>query len=224
MISALAAAIASTEPRSSTCTGPTLVITATSGAAIAQSSAIWPTPRMAISSTRTSVPGGAASTASGRPISVLKFSGLAWTSAGRIARQTSFTDVLPVDPVIPTTRAPSSSRQARASDWSAARGSLAPRIQLSPSAAPTRRCAASSRPHCAPTRIPQAPASRAAAPNSPPSARSPGRPTNRSPSRTSLESITTRCGPSAPPLARTSAPAAEARRSPSKAINLRSPS
>ena len=42
--SALAAAIAATEPSSSTWTGPTLVITATSGSAIAASSAIWPAP------------------------------------------------------------------------------------------------------------------------------------------------------------------------------------
>ena len=78
------------------------MITATSGAAIAQSSAIWPGPRIPISRTSTSVPSGAARTASGRPISVLKFSGLAWTWAGRIARQTSLTEVFPVEPVIPT--------------------------------------------------------------------------------------------------------------------------
>ena len=35
-----------------------LVIAATSGSAISQSSAIWPTPRIAISSTITSVSGG----------------------------------------------------------------------------------------------------------------------------------------------------------------------
>ncbi len=71
MISVLVAAIASIEPSSSTCTGPTLVITATSGSAIAQSSAICPGPRIPISSTRTSVPSGAPSMASGMPISVL---------------------------------------------------------------------------------------------------------------------------------------------------------
>ena len=77
MISAFAAAIASTVPSSSTWTGPTLVITATSGSAIAHSSAICPGPRIPISSTSTSVSSGAERAASGRPISVLKFSGLA---------------------------------------------------------------------------------------------------------------------------------------------------
>ena len=70
---------------------------------------------MAISRTRASVSGGAARIASGRPISVLKFSGLAWTRSGRSARQMSLTEVFPVEPVIPTTRHPSSRRQARAS-------------------------------------------------------------------------------------------------------------
>ena len=108
----MAAAIASTEPSSSTWTGPTLVITATSGSAIAASSAIWPAPRIAISSTSTSVSGGASSTVSGRPISVLRFSLLAWTAPGSSARAMSLTEVLPTEPVIPTTRAPSARRQA----------------------------------------------------------------------------------------------------------------
>ena len=86
--------------------------------------------------------------ASGMPISVLKFSGLACTSPGRRVRQTSFTEVLPVDPVIPTTWQASSSRQARASDCSEARGSAAPSTHPVPfSVAPTSRCIASSRPH-----------------------------------------------------------------------------
>ncbi len=70
-ISAFASAIASSVPSSSRCTGPTLVMTPISGSAISHSSAIWPTPRIAISSTRTSVPGGAPRIVSGRPISVL---------------------------------------------------------------------------------------------------------------------------------------------------------
>ena len=48
-----------------------LVITPTSGSAIAASSRIWPKPRIAISSTSTSVPHGAARISSGSPISVL---------------------------------------------------------------------------------------------------------------------------------------------------------
>ena len=71
--SALAAAIASSVPSSSRCTGPTLTITPTSGSAIAASSAICPAPRIAISSTSTSVPAGAPRIVSGRPISVLRF-------------------------------------------------------------------------------------------------------------------------------------------------------
>ena len=106
-------------PSSSRWTGPTLVIAATSGSAISQSSAIWPRPRIAISSTSISVSGGAARIVSGSPISVLKFSGLAWTRPGRSAAAMSLTDVLPVEPVIPTTGQPSSRRQARASRCSA---------------------------------------------------------------------------------------------------------
>ena len=49
------------------------VITPTSGSQIAASSAIWPAPRIASSSTSTSVPNGAARISSGIPISVLKF-------------------------------------------------------------------------------------------------------------------------------------------------------
>ncbi len=94
-----------------------------SGSAIAANSAICPTPRIAISSTSTSVSGGASRTVSGRPISVLRFSRLAWTRPGSSAREMSLTEVLPTDPVIPTTRAPSARRQASASAWSAASGS-----------------------------------------------------------------------------------------------------
>ncbi len=69
--SALAAATAWMLPSSSTWTWPTLVITPTSGSAISANSAIWLTPRIPISSTSASVSGGASSTASGSPISVL---------------------------------------------------------------------------------------------------------------------------------------------------------
>jgi hypothetical protein len=77
------------------------VITPASGSQIAVSSAIWPAPRIASSSTSTSVPGGAASTSSGRPISVLKFARLAatvrWGAISAAIR--SFVDVLPTEPV-----------------------------------------------------------------------------------------------------------------------------
>ena len=87
-------------PSSSRCTGPTLTITPTSGWAIAVSSAICPGPRIAISSTSASVSGGAASTARGRPISVLRFRGLATVAAATLcarssAARMSFVEVLP---------------------------------------------------------------------------------------------------------------------------------
>ena len=75
--SAFASTIASSVPSSSRWTGPTLVITPISGSAIPQSSAICPRPRIAISSTSASVWGGALRIVKGRPISVLKFCGLA---------------------------------------------------------------------------------------------------------------------------------------------------
>ena len=55
--SAFACATFSTVPSSSRCTGPMLVITPMSGRAIAHSSAIWPSPRIPISQTTTSVSG-----------------------------------------------------------------------------------------------------------------------------------------------------------------------
>ena len=45
--------------------------------------------------------GGASSTVSGSPISVLRFSRLAWTAPGSSARAMSLTEVLPTEPVIP---------------------------------------------------------------------------------------------------------------------------
>ena len=78
-----------------------LVMTPTSGSQIAVSSAIWPNPRIASSSTSTSVPAGAESTSSGSPISVLKFSRDAATvrCGAIIAVIRSLVDVLPTEPV-----------------------------------------------------------------------------------------------------------------------------
>src|SRR4051794_3982399 len=66
--------------------------------------------------------------------------------------------------------------------------------------------------HSGRTRAPHAPWSRAFAANSPPSAFSPGNPTNRSPRPTSRESITARRGPSSTTVrgARCEVPAAAA--------------
>ena len=98
-----------------------LVITPTSGSAIRASSSICPNPRIPISSTSTSVPSGAASTASGSPISVLKFAGLAATRrCGAISAAIScLVEVFPTDPVTPMTAASNARRQAVASRCSA---------------------------------------------------------------------------------------------------------
>ena len=109
------------------------------------------------------MPVGAASTVSGRPISVLKFSRLAWTRPGSSAAAMSLTEVFPTDPVMPIVRAPSSRRQARARRPSASSGS---RRRQHPAAA-LRRPARPRSPGS--TTTPQAPAASAAAANSPPS-------------------------------------------------------
>ena len=122
--SALARATPSSDCICSRWTGPTFVITPTSGSQIAVSSAIWPKPRIASSSTITSVPGGAASSSSGSPISVLKFARLAatvrWGAISAAIR--SFVEVFPTEPVTAITCAARSRRQARASAPSEATG------------------------------------------------------------------------------------------------------
>ena len=136
MTPAFSAAIASSVPSCSRCTGPMFVMSPTSGSAIATSSAICPAPRIAISRTRTSVPSGAPRIVSGRPISVLRFCAVAVTRlpVATIAARRSFVEVLPVEPVTPMTSAPSSCRQATASACSAASGSSASRTRPSPTA------------------------------------------------------------------------------------------
>src|SRR3954452_11567072 len=190
--SAFVAAIASTLPSSSRCTGPMLTITPTSGSAIAASSAICPAPRIAISRTRTSVPGGAPSTVSGRPISVFRFWAVATTRrcGASMPASRSFVDVFPVDPVTPMTCARSARRHAVASRPSAASGSSA--------ASRTPLFAAGAASACeGPTSTPHAPDSSACAANRPPSTFSPMSPTKRSPAPTARESMTTRAGPPA---------------------------
>src|SRR3954454_16288317 len=207
--SAFAAAIASMLPSSSRWTGPTLTITPTSGSAMRASSAIWPLPRIAISRTRMSVPGGAPRIVSGRPISVLRFWAVATTrlcvasSPGR----RSFVDVLPVEPVMPTTRACRWRRQAVARRPSASSGSSA--ASRAPGGAHRGAAAWSGA-----TRTRHAPLASACGAKRPPSTFSPVRPTNRSPGPTARESMTTRCGPAAWGAGLTSrAPAARATRS-----------
>src|SRR3954451_3437053 len=190
--SAFVAAIASMLPSNSRCTGPMLTITPTSGSAIAASSAIWPAPRIAISRTRTSVPGGAPRTVSGSPISVVRVCAVATTRRGvaSIPASRSFVEVLPVEPVMPITCARRARRHAVARRPSAESGSSAART--TPGGAEPAPFACRE-----PTSTPHAPASNACGANSEPSTLSPARPTNRSPGPTARESMTTRAGPSA---------------------------
>ena len=162
-----------------------LVITPTSGSPIAASSAIWPKPRIAASSTSTSVPSGAARISSGIPMSVLKF-----------ARER---DHAPVrrdqrgDQVLGRRLAD------RAGDGDHRRAQLAPprarqraeRRQRVLGGQHDRR-RRPSRPARRDEHAPGARLQRARAANSPPSTRVPASPTNRSPGPTSRESITTR--------------------------------
>ena len=105
----------------------------------------------------------------------------------------SLVDVLPVDPVMPTTRQappPSSSSQRRDRPASAASGSgLA--STLDPPRAVAARSACSGV-----TTTPHAPASIARSANVPPSSCSPGRPKNRSPGPACRESTIARAGAS----------------------------
>ena len=135
----------STVPSSSRCTGPMLVITPTSGRAIAHSSAIWPRPRMPISQTTTSVSSRSASaSAGGRSRCCARPSAATVVACGRhIAARMSFVDVLPVEPVMPTTRAELRARTALPSAASAENASSGTSV----AAAPARtRAAGSPRP------------------------------------------------------------------------------
>src|SRR6476659_8173019 len=77
-----------------------------SGRAIEQRSAIWPKPRMASSRMQTSVSGSSRQSVSGTPISLLKLASAATVRAADAhnAARMSFVDVLPLEPVLPTTR------------------------------------------------------------------------------------------------------------------------
>ena len=106
------------------------------------------------------MPSGAERTVSGSPISVFQLRGVATTrrSSASIAARTSFVDVFPVEPVIPTTGQPRWRRQARASAASAASGSAAA-MTAPPGSASGPRTSASA---CSSaTRTPQAPSSSA---------------------------------------------------------------
>ena len=88
-------------------TSPMFVTTPMSGRAIAHSAAMSPGCRAPSSSDHASVSSGAPKSVIGRPISALKFPGVAWTrnAVRSAAAVRSFVLVLPVEPVMPTTRA-----------------------------------------------------------------------------------------------------------------------
>ncbi|SKZ46215.1 Uncharacterised protein [Mycobacteroides abscessus subsp. abscessus] len=113
--SPFARATASMLPKSSRCTPSTRVMMPTVGCAIEHSSSMCPTPRAPISTTAASVSSGALKSVSGRPSSLLNDFSLA--AVRNVVESSpasrSLVDVLPTDPVIPTTRSGSRRRAAR---------------------------------------------------------------------------------------------------------------
>jgi hypothetical protein len=107
--SALAAAVASLLPNSLACAAPTLSSTPIRGGAVRHRSAMWPGPRAPISRTRCRVVGSASSTVRGSPISLLRLPRVATVgpAAASSWASRSLVDVLPDDPVTPTTSMPS---------------------------------------------------------------------------------------------------------------------
>ena len=85
-----------------------LVTTPMSGSATRASSRICPAPRMAISTTATSVERSISSRVSGTPISLFRFAAVATVrDTGRSsALRMSLVEVLPALPVMPTTLTP----------------------------------------------------------------------------------------------------------------------
>ena len=94
---------------SSACTSSTAVTTAMVGRAMSHSQAMWPAPRAPISMTATSVSSWALTRVRGTPSSLLKLFSLAVTTwrRPRAAAVRSLVEVLPTEPVMPTTRSPS---------------------------------------------------------------------------------------------------------------------
>ena len=110
------------------------MITPISGRAIAASSAIWPKPRIASSRMHTSVSGSRRHNVSGTPISLLKLASAAIVRAtgAQSAARMSLVEVLPIEPVIPTTRAPLRSRTSHAIRPSALNASSGTSVAAAP--------------------------------------------------------------------------------------------
>ena len=184
--SALARAMFSRLPRSSMWLSPTFVTTPQWGRTNEHSCAIWPAPRMPISTTTASVSGSAAKSVLGTPSSLfwLPFVATTVCAAASTSRTRFFVVVLPVEPVMPITRPLRCPRHSRAKSVMACAVS-----GTSMTAAPSSRASAStSEGSGCMTSAHTAPARRAAATKSWPSTRSPGSATYASPGFTSRES------------------------------------
>ena len=108
------------------------------GRAIAQSAAIWPSPRMPISVTSTRVSGSSRQTVSGRPISLLRLlsAQIVGTCGAQSAPRMSFVVVFPAEPTTATTCASlfertSEASAASAASWSSGTSVAAPRARAS---------------------------------------------------------------------------------------------
>ncbi len=114
-ISPFACAIAERDPNSPRWAMPTLRTTETSGGAIAQRSAMWPTPRAPISRTRKRVEGSTPRTVSGSPSSLLNdwYVATVGPASESTAASMSLTLVLPCEPVTATTRRSGAARRTR---------------------------------------------------------------------------------------------------------------
>ncbi len=192
--SPLACAMPSTEPNSPTWAWPTLRTAPMSGGVIAVSQATWPMPRAPISLTRKRVPASTRHAVSGAPISLLNEPGGA--TVGPAAPSTwamrSLVEVLPEEPVTPTTTSPRSPARRPRRRGPGATGR--PRCR-------PRRPAAGRRPPRGRRARRPAPAAAAFATKSWPSTRSPASATNTEPGVTWRESMTT-SGPRRRPAGR----------------------
>ena len=206
--SPFAAAIASRSPAREACTASIAVTTPTRGRAIAQRSAISPPTYIPISATSRSAPSGRLRSASGRPISLLAFPGVALVFVAAppsAAAISSFVVVFPTEPVTPITSRSKRARQLVAAAASArtpesTRRSVAPCFVAATFAAAMATSSAAPSPACGATACGAAAelgrsATTAAAPRSRastmcrrPSVRSPGSAKKISPSATSRES------------------------------------
>ena len=191
--SAEASTIASHDPKISRCATPTFVTTTMSGRAISHSNVTSPLRRAPISATTTSASAAAPSSVTGRPTSLLNDSGLAWVRnrVAHTAAAMSLVEVLPLAPVMPTTRADIVRRSSAASCRNASPGERT--NTAGPVAERPSRSSA-----------PAAPLSNASGTNRPPSVCSPGSATNSAPGPAARESVTTELTSTSAPVCRPS--------------------